>query len=46
MQSNHKNKFRTKYDIISWKLIAKQYGVTLYMVTLWGQIPTFLQEIM
>jgi hypothetical protein len=33
MQSNHNNTRRTKHDSISSKLIAKQYGVTLYKVT-------------
>jgi hypothetical protein len=33
MQSNHTNTFRTKHDGISSKLIAKQWGVTLYMDT-------------
>jgi hypothetical protein len=41
MQSNHKKTIRTKHDGISSKLIAKQWGVTLYMVTPGGQIPKF-----
>ncbi len=41
MQSNHKNTFRTKDGGISSKLIAKQWGVSLYMVTPGGQIPKF-----
>jgi hypothetical protein len=39
MQSHHKNTFRTKHDGISSKLIAKQLGLSLYMVTPGGQIP-------
>ena len=39
MQGNHKNTFRTKYDSISLKLIAKQWRVILYMGTPGGQIP-------
>ncbi len=44
MQSNHKNTFKTKHDVISSKLIAKQWGITLYMVTPGGQIPKFWQN--
>jgi hypothetical protein len=44
MQSNHKNTFRTKEDVISSKIIAKQWGVTLYMVSPGGQISKFLQK--
>jgi hypothetical protein len=44
MQSNHKSIFRTKHDGVSSKLIAKQLGVTLYMVTPGGQIPKFWQK--
>jgi hypothetical protein len=41
MQSNHKNTFRTKHDGISSKLIAKKWGVTLYMVTPGVKHPNF-----
>jgi hypothetical protein len=41
MQSNDKNTFGTKHHDITSILIAKQYGVTLYIVTPWGQIPKF-----
>ncbi len=41
IQSNHENTFTTKHDGISSKLIAKQWGLTLYMVTPGGQIPNF-----
>ncbi len=44
MQSNHNNAFRTKHDGISSILIDTQYGVTLYMVTPGGQIPTFVPK--
>jgi hypothetical protein len=37
----HKNTFKTKCETISSKLIAKQWAVTLYMVTPGGKIPTF-----
>ena len=38
---NTKITFRTEHDGICSKLIAKQLGVTLYMVTPGGQIPKF-----
>jgi hypothetical protein len=42
MQSNYRYNFRTKHDGISSKLIEKQWEVTLYMETPWGdQIPIF-----
>ncbi len=44
MQSNHKNTFRTTHDGIASKLIAKQWKVTLYMVTPGGQIPNFVPK--
>jgi hypothetical protein len=44
MESNHKNTFRTMEDGISSKIIARELGVTLYMVTPGGQIPDFLPK--
>jgi hypothetical protein len=41
MQSNLKTTFRARDDGISSQLIAKQWGVSLYMVTPGGQIPKF-----
>jgi hypothetical protein len=41
MQSNHKYTFRTKHDGHSSKLIAKQWGITLYVETPGVKIPTF-----
>ena len=35
------NTSRTKHDVISSKLIGKQYGVNLYMVTPGGKYPNF-----
>ena len=44
MQSNHTNTFRTMEDGISSEIIAREWEVTLYMVTPGGQIPDFLQN--
>ena len=41
MQNHHKYTFRTKHDDNSSKWSAKQWGVTLYMGTPGGQIPTY-----
>ena len=45
MQSYHKNTFMAKEDGISSKIIARELGVTLYMVTPGGQIPKFWPKI-
>ncbi len=39
------NTFRAKHDGISSKLITKEWGVTLYMITPRGQIAKFGQKI-
>jgi hypothetical protein len=44
MQSSHKYIFTTKHDGISSKLIAKQWGVTLYIETPGVKYPHFDQE--
>jgi hypothetical protein len=38
------NTFRTKHDGISSILMAKQYGVSIYMITLGVKYPNFEQK--
>ena len=44
IQNSDKNTFYVKYDNKDSKIIAKPWGVTLYMVTPGGQIPKFWQN--
>ncbi len=46
MQSNLKTTFRARDDGISSQLIAKQWGVSLYMVTLGVKYPHVDQKCM